>query len=225
MLFLKASIIHRRLSSREDGTICRLADGGDAGIMDDIIPLPQSHDAFEDRLRGRLKRHIAERCIYGVDIDPLAVELARLALWVETMDYELPFTFLDHKLKVGNSLVGCRFSWLGHYPLNAWSREGPDKEHPWTKAYKELLNGSVKPSICTWLEAEQGQILMFQEYTALRSKVHTEGMAAFAELHALPVWQADERRKSIPRKDSGKRCSPLAQRPTRSMVRPVVLAT
>jgi hypothetical protein len=194
---------HGRISDREDGTVCRLADGGDAGIIDDIIPLPQTHDAFEDRLRGRLKRHVVERCLYGVDIDPLAVELARLALWVETMDYELPFTFLDHKLKVGNSLVGCRFSWLGHYPTNAWSREGPDKDHPWTKVYKEFMNGSVKPSICSWIEAEQGQILMFQEYSALRSKVHTEGLAAFAELHALPVWQAEERRRIYQEKIEG----------------------
>mgnify|MGYP000910261971 CR=1 FL=1 len=192
---LKSLYSYKRLSARENGTTCRLADGGEAGIVDDIIPLPQSHDAFEDRLRGRLKRHIVERCLYGVDIDPLAVELARLALWVETMDYELPFTFLDHKLKVGNSIVGCRFSWLGHYPVNAWSREGPDKDHPWTKAYKEFMNENVKGSVCKWLEAEQGQILMYKEYSALRSKVHVEGMAAFAELHALPVWQAEERRR------------------------------
>jgi len=191
----KSLYAHGRLSEREDGTTCRLADGGEAGIIDDIIPLHQSHDAFEDRLRGRLKRHIVERCLYGVDIDPLAVELARLALWVETMDYELPFTFLDHKLKVGNSIVGCRFSWLGHYPVNAWSREGPDKDHPWTKAYKEFMKENVKGSVCTWLEAEQGQILMYKEYSALRSKVHAEGIAAFAELHALPVWQAEERRR------------------------------
>lgn len=201
---LQASLYaHGRLNEREDGTTCRLADGGEAGIVDDIIPLPQSHDAFEDRLRGRLKRHIVERCLYGVDIDPLAVELARLALWVETMDYELPFTFLDHKLKVGNSIVGCRFSWLGHYPVNAWSREGPDKDHPWTKAYKEFMTTRVKPAICSWIEAEQGQILMFQEYSALRGKVHAEGMAAFAELHALPVWQAEERRRIYQKKIEG----------------------
>ena len=40
---------------------------------------------------------------------PLAVELARVSLWVETLDPELPFSFLDHKIKVGNALVGC---WL-----------------------------------------------------------------------------------------------------------------
>ncbi len=33
-----------------------------------------------------MKRYVVERCIYGVDLDPLAVELARLALWIETMD-------------------------------------------------------------------------------------------------------------------------------------------
>ena len=39
---------------------------------------------------------MVEQCLYGVDLDPLAVELCRLSLWIETMDRELPFSFLDH---------------------------------------------------------------------------------------------------------------------------------
>jgi hypothetical protein len=67
-----------------------------------------------------------ERCIYGVDINPLAVEFARVSLWVETLDPELPFSFLDHKIKVGNSLVGCWLDRVEDYPLRAWEREGGD---------------------------------------------------------------------------------------------------
>jgi hypothetical protein len=67
---------------------------------------------------------VVERCIYGVDINPLAVELARVSLWVETLDAELPFSFLDHKLRVGNSLVGCWLDRVEDYPLKAWEREG-----------------------------------------------------------------------------------------------------
>ena len=54
---------------------------------------------------SELRRLIAERCIYGVDINPMAVELARLSLWLATVDREQPLTFLDH-LRVGNSIVG-----------------------------------------------------------------------------------------------------------------------
>ncbi len=121
---------HERLAPRDDGTVIRLADGDDSqGPWEDIIPVPRDHEQFDDRLRARLKRHVVERCIYGVDLDPLAVELARLALWVETMDRSLPFSFIDHKLRAGNSLVGCWFDRFRHYPLMAWMREGGDKGH------------------------------------------------------------------------------------------------
>jgi hypothetical protein len=53
-----------------------------------------------------LRRQIARRCIYGVDMNTIAVELARLALWVHTFVPGLPLSFLDHSLVVGNSLVG-----------------------------------------------------------------------------------------------------------------------
>ncbi len=53
-----------------------------------------------------LRRQIARRCIYGVDLNPLAVELAKLSLWIHTFVPGLPLSFLDHNLVVGNSLVG-----------------------------------------------------------------------------------------------------------------------
>lgn len=53
-----------------------------------------------------LRRQIARRCIYGADLNPIAVELARLSLWVHTFVPGLPLSFLDHNLVVGNSLVG-----------------------------------------------------------------------------------------------------------------------
>lgn len=53
-----------------------------------------------------LRRHIARRCIYGVDINPVAVQLARLSLWIHTFVPGLPLSFLDHNIVCGNSLVG-----------------------------------------------------------------------------------------------------------------------
>lgn len=53
-----------------------------------------------------LRRQIGRRCIYGVDLNPVAVELARLALWVHTFVKGLPLTNLNHGLVVGNSLTG-----------------------------------------------------------------------------------------------------------------------
>lgn len=53
-----------------------------------------------------LRRQIARRCIHGVDLNPLAVELARLSLWIHTFVPGLPLSFLDANLVVGNALVG-----------------------------------------------------------------------------------------------------------------------
>jgi hypothetical protein len=57
------------------------------------------------------RREVVERCIYGVDLNPLAVELAKLSLWLHTVAQGKPLNFLDHHLKVGNSLIGA---WVDH---------------------------------------------------------------------------------------------------------------
>jgi hypothetical protein len=70
-------------------------------------------DALGDDWRGEpiedtqlLRRQIARRCVHGVDLNPLAVELARLSLWIHTFVPGLPLSFLDANLVAGNSLVG-----------------------------------------------------------------------------------------------------------------------
>jgi len=53
-----------------------------------------------------LRRQVARYCIYGVDLNRVAVELARLSIWVHTFVSGLPLSFLDHNLIEGNSLTG-----------------------------------------------------------------------------------------------------------------------
>src|SRR6202022_3246701 len=63
------------------------------------------------------RRLVAQRCLYGVDKNPFAVDLAKLSLWLATLAKDHPFTFLDHSLRNGDSLVGltrrqvAAFSW------------------------------------------------------------------------------------------------------------------
>lgn len=57
------------------------------------------------------RRLIAQRCLYGVDKNPLAVEMAKLSLWLLTLDKNKPFTFLDHAIKCGDSLLGVAHRW------------------------------------------------------------------------------------------------------------------
>ena len=53
-----------------------------------------------------LKRHVLKRCVYGVDLTPMAVELAKVSLWLDCFTIGAPLSFLDHHLKCGNSLIG-----------------------------------------------------------------------------------------------------------------------
>ncbi|WP_202870028.1 Eco57I restriction-modification methylase domain-containing protein [Kribbella caucasensis] len=63
-------------------------------------------DADEDPLVIEARRQVIEHCLYGVDINPMAVEMAKLSLWLVSMDPERPFTFLDDRLVAGDSLLG-----------------------------------------------------------------------------------------------------------------------
>jgi len=107
--FLVAAIdrIERRLSNY-------LAKRPLPGVRDELERLRQTAleklgpdwagDSIEDM--QLLRRQIARRCVCGVDLNPLAVELARLSIWIHTFVPGLPLSFLDGNLVVGNSLVG-----------------------------------------------------------------------------------------------------------------------
>jgi hypothetical protein len=77
-----------------DGTVLDAANGKEL--------LPRAIDARTTIAR----RLIAERCLYGVDLNPLAVELAKLSIWLVTLAKGRPFGFLDHNLRSGDSLLG-----------------------------------------------------------------------------------------------------------------------
>jgi hypothetical protein len=57
-----------------------------------------------------LKRHVLKRCVYGVDLNPMAVELAKVSLWLDCFTLGAPLSFLDHHLRWGNSLIGSTVS-------------------------------------------------------------------------------------------------------------------
>jgi len=88
--------------------------------------------------RAELSRSIAERCLYGIDRQPTAVQLARLSLWLTTLAADRPLTFLDHHLAVGNSLVGARLADLSRAPApRAAAQTDP------TRTQLELFDGDA----------------------------------------------------------------------------------
>ena len=75
-------------------------------------------------------RDVVRRCIYGVDMNPLAVELCKVSLWMESIDPGLPLTFLESHIRCGNSLIGTSRALMGEQvPDAAWAvLAGDDKK-------------------------------------------------------------------------------------------------
>jgi hypothetical protein len=196
--------VQGRVKESPTNTVITLPFGleSQAGLTEEMLPAPTSDEHFEKTLKGRLKRYVVERCIYGVDFNPMAVELARLSLWIETMDKSLPFGFLDHKIKCGNALVGCWFDRFLDYPLASWLREGGDKNHTrgvhyqkdeWTKAIKRVLSERVKPELVRQIKATRPDQIAFDfiREGIAPENLHDEAVAIFEELHELPVSTPD----------------------------------
>jgi len=195
---------HKRFTDRGDHVVIRLlaSDSPEAGmperLADELLPARLDDPNFEMRLKAILRRHVVERCIYGVDLDPLAVELCRLAIWIETMDRTLPFSFLDHKIKCGNALVGAWFDQFEHYPAMAWNREGGDtnhkngvhfKEAEWTKAI-----GAQSKIVCKDLkDFIDGGVLHYPvDLTTVRSG-HDAAVNALRAIHELGIAEMELR--------------------------------
>jgi hypothetical protein len=207
---------HQRLAPSAKGVIVRLADGQAATrLSDETIPKPFDDPDFRDYLRAYLRRHIVERCLYGVDLDALAIELGRLALWIETMDPRLPFGFLDHKMKCGNSLVGCWFDRFQDYPAMAWDRDGGDKDRKrfvhhfretakgqktelkgdkWTYAISEHKK-KVQAELVQLIRARRVVAFPFFEEQLSPARTQDQLVGAFERLHSLPIWEYEERRR------------------------------
>ena len=100
----------RRLADR----VARIRAGG--------TPTP---DDYQHALRD-----VVRRCIYGVDMNPLAVEICKVGLWMESIDPGLPLTFLESHIRCGNSLIGTNRTLMGEQvPDVAWTvLEGDDRK-------------------------------------------------------------------------------------------------
>jgi hypothetical protein len=72
---------------------------------------------FGEAERAATRRTIAERCLFGVDVNPMAVQLARLSVWLATLAGNRPLSFLDHRLIVGDSVLGTWLTSLRRPPL------------------------------------------------------------------------------------------------------------
>ena len=82
---------------------------GDERARQQVASIREADEAIDtetDPVVIEARRLIIEHCLYGADINPMAVEMAKLSLWLVSMDLAKPFTFVDDKLAVGDSLLG-----------------------------------------------------------------------------------------------------------------------
>ncbi|HEX5751046.1 MAG TPA: DNA methyltransferase [Archangium sp.] len=117
------------------------------------------------------RRIVAERCLYGVDLNPLAVELAKLSLWLVTLSKGRPFGFLDHNLRCGDSLLGIN-------------------------SLEQLTELTLDPSA-----TQQGRLFgraierAVAEAVELRSKLHEIPIRDIRDVEAMATLDADARKK------------------------------
>ena len=117
------------------------------------------------------RRIVAERCLYGIDLNPLAVELAKLSLWLVTLSKGRPFGFLDHNLRRGDSLLGItRLDQLTEFTRDPSStRQG------------RLFGKAIERAVAEAVE--------------LRHKLHEIPIRDIRDVEAMATLDADARKK------------------------------
>lgn len=140
-------------------------------IAAEVARLDAESDIPEAQAFRHALREVVAHCIYGVDLNPLAVELCQTALWLETLEPGKPLGFLDHHVRHGNSLVGILDP--------AIMKEGiPDKAYT-------ALSGDDKPT-CTSLKKSNKQQAGGRQAELFKAEVAAQLANAHRDLDAMP---------------------------------------
>ncbi len=124
-------------------------------------------------------RDVIAHCIYGVDLNPLAVDLCKLALWIEGHSAGLPLSFLDHHIKWGNSLVGATDALVSQgIPDDAYKPVTGDD-----KATAATIRKRNKAERDAWLKHRAVQETLFD---ATHDAARESRARALAELESRP---------------------------------------
>ena len=163
-----------------------------------------------------LRRQIARRCIYGVDLNEMAVNLARLSIWIHTFVPGLPLSFLDHNLVQGNALIGMGTvdeanEWMGKVagPL---IRLTPEQLEPALKPLRDLAGVSdanasevakARKSLAEAKEVVAPVAALFDILSAARIDrdcglaVHTDAGRWMKDLSSLPCSAAHKKARKV----------------------------
>ena len=111
----------------------------------------------EDQIR-EARRDVLQHCIYAVDLNPMAVELAKVSLWINSAVEDKPLNFLDHHIKCGNSLIGTNSELVeGEFPVDAYETSSGRDWHVGNEIRKQVRSenkerskGSSESSLQRW---------------------------------------------------------------------------
>lgn len=126
------------------------------------------------------RRYVADRCLYGVDINPMAVEMAKLSLWLITLQRDRPFTFLDHALKCGDSLLGVsKTKQIENFTLRTDQSEYSSIPFAVLNLFRYVEEASSKRRALEDLPSND------HTQIATKNRLHAEAEAATAKVKAL----------------------------------------
>lgn len=159
------------------------------------------------------RRLVAQRCLYGVDKNPFAVNLAKLSLWLVTLAKDHPFTFLDHALKHGDSLVGLtkrqigRFDWLSDDTNLPSLLAFIERQTASAKAHRAAIQAASDEDDAEqraeWLEAEDaveparvaGDLCIAAFFAADKDKAREEKRREYKDL--IGRWRAGDKQAMV----------------------------
>lgn len=142
---------------------------------------------------AKYKRRVAEKCLYGVDLNPLAVELAKVSLWLETLAQDRPLTFLDAHLRCGNALIGAPLrnaegkldpARLSILPTEAFGKASKEDSQEFRETLKKVVAGNKKQI----LELRKGK---YTQRTFLNGDIEQQILAEY-EKRRLQLEESDE---------------------------------
>ena len=140
--------------------------------------------------RVLLRRQIASRCLFGVDMNPMAVQLARLSLWLATLSADKPLSFLDHHLVTGNSLVGATPDDVRRQPSGGERRRRRDPLPLFDDlSLSSTLAGSTAVRLALTMEADDSAAIVRGKERTLNELTSRDGPLGRWS-RALDLWCA-----------------------------------
>ena len=148
-----------------DLTVCDPACGSGAFLTaatdylgDRLAKIREGTDYPSPEAKAEARRDVVQDCIYGVDMNPLAVELAKVSLWIKSAVSDKPLNFLDHRIRCGNSMIGADAELVGgEFPVDVYETSGGEDWHDGNdvratvrKQNKARSRGSNDRSLSNW---------------------------------------------------------------------------